>query len=133
MAKLVHSMIRVLDEARSVAFYDRAFGLKVADRLDFEGFTLVYLSNPEAAFELELTVNKGRTEPYDIGDGYGHIAVVVEDLDAEHARLTAAGFAPRRIVDFRNDGAPVARFFFIADPDGYEIEVIARGGRFGGN
>ncbi|MFE3838958.1 VOC family protein [Pseudogemmobacter sonorensis] len=130
MAKAIHSMIRVLDEARSLAFYDTAFGLKPADRLDFEGFTLIYLSNAESGFELELTVNKGRTEPYDLGDGYGHLAVSVEDLEAEHARLSEAGLGPRKIVDFQNDGARVARFFFIADPDGYQIEVLARGGRY---
>jgi lactoylglutathione lyase len=130
MAKAVHSMIRVLEEARSVAFYDLAFGLKIADRLDFETFTLIYLSNPESAFELELTVNKGRAEPYNPGDGYGHLAVVVADVEAEHARLTAAGLAPRKLIDFRNGDVPVARFFFIADPDGYQIEVIQRGGRF---
>ena len=124
-------MVRVLDEARSVDFYARAFGLAVADRIDFETFTLVYMKNAEADFEVELTVNKGRTEPYDLGDGYGHLAVVVDDLDAEHARIGAAGFGPRKIVDFQNGGARVARFFFVADPDGYQIEVIERGGRFG--
>lgn len=130
MAKAVHSMIRVLEEARSVAFYDQAFGLKVADRLDFESFTLIYLSNAEGSFELELTVNKGRTEPYNLGDGYGHFAVTVADVEAEHARLSAAGLAPRKLVDFRNGDVLVAKFFFIADPDGYQIEVIQRGGRF---
>lgn len=130
MAKAIHSMIRVLDEARSVAFYDAAFGLRVADRLDFDSFTLIYLSNAESSFELELTVNKGRTEPYALGDGYGHLAVSVPDAAAEHARLTAAGLAPRKLVDFRNGDRLVARFFFIADPDGYQIEVIERGGRF---
>ncbi len=130
MARAIHSMIRVLDEARSVAFYDTAFGLKVADRLEFEGFTLIYLSNDASEFELELTVNKGRTEPYAPGDGYGHLAVSVEDVEAEHARLTAAGLAPRKLVDFRNGAVPVAKFFFISDPDGYQIEVIQRGGRF---
>lgn len=130
MAKLIHSMIRVLDEARSLAFYDAAFGLKVADRLDFDGFTLIYLSNAEQTFELELTVNKGRTEPYALGDGYGHLAVSVGDVDAEHARLTAAGLAPRKLVDFAPAGSVIARFFFIADPDGYQIEVLQRGGRY---
>lgn len=130
MAKAIHSMIRVLEEARSVEFYSRAFGLKVADRLDFDSFTLVYLSNEESSFELELTINKGRSEPYNLGDGYGHLAVSVSDIDAEHARLTAAGLAPRKLVDFRNGDVTVARFFFIADPDGYQIEVIQRGGRF---
>jgi lactoylglutathione lyase len=130
MAKLIHSMVRVLEEARAVAFYRTAFGLQVADRLDFDGFTLIYLSNADQSFELELTVNKGRTEAYDLGNGYGHIAVSVPDVEAEHARLTAAGLAPRKIVDFRNGEVPVAKFFFIADPDGYQIEVIQRGGRF---
>lgn len=131
MAKAIHSMIRVLDEARSLAFYGTAFGLKVADRLDFSEFTLVYLSNAESGFELELTINKGRTEPYDLGNGYGHFAVLVEDLDGEHARLTAAGLAPRKLVDFAPDGKVVGRFFFVSDPDGYQIEVVERGGRFG--
>lgn len=130
MAKAIHSMIRILDDARSVAFYDAAFGLKVADRLDFDTFTLIYMSNPESGFELELTVNKGRTDPYTHGDGYGHFAVSVADVDAEHARMIAAGLAPRKLVDFSNAGSIVARFFFIADPDGYQIEVLQRGGRF---
>lgn len=130
MAKTIHSMIRVLDEARSVAFYKTAFGLTVADRLDFDSFILIYLSNSEQEFELELTVNKGRTDPYDLGDGYGHIAVSVADVDAEHARLIGAGLAPRKLVDFQNAGKTIARFFFIADPDGYQVEVVKRGGRF---
>ncbi|MGR3198353.1 MAG: VOC family protein [Paracoccus sp. (in: a-proteobacteria)] len=130
MAKYIHSMIRVLDEARSVDFYDRCFGLKVAERLDFEKFTLVYLANGESETELELTVNKGRTEPYDLGDGYGHVAFSVEDVDALHARLEAEGLSPRKLVDFAPGGEVIARFFFIKDPDGYEIEVLQRGGRY---
>ncbi|KXF75962.1 lactoylglutathione lyase [Paramesorhizobium deserti] len=130
MAKAIHSMVRVLDEARSVDFYSKAFGLKVADRLDFDTFTLVYMSNDESEFEVELTINKGRTEPYALGDGYGHLAVSVGDLDAEHARLAAAGLAPNKIVEFNRDGALLARFFFITDPDGYKIEVLQRHGRF---
>jgi lactoylglutathione lyase len=131
MAKAIHSMIRVLDEARSVDFYDRAFGLKVDTRWVFETFTLVYLRNAEADFELELTVNKGRTEPYALGDGYGHLAVAVDDVEAEHGRLAEAGLAPRKLVEFAPDGGtPIARFFFVADPDGYQIEVLQKAGRF---
>jgi lactoylglutathione lyase len=130
MAKAVHSMIRVLDEARSAAFYRDAFGLEVADRYDFDDFTLIYLKSGDADFEVELTVNKGRTEPYALGDGYGHLAVVVDDVEAEHARLAEAGLAPRRIVEFNRDGALMAKFFFVADPDGYQIEVLQRHGRF---
>ena len=130
MAKMIHSMIRVLDEGKSVEFYRQAFGLAVADRLDFETFTLLYLSNPETSFELELTVNKGRTDAYVGGDGYGHLAVSVDDLDAEHLRLTALGLNPGKLVDFNHKGTKLARFFFISDPDGYKIEVLQRHGRY---
>lgn len=130
MAKAIHSMIRVLDEERSVRFYETAFGLTSAERLDFDNFTLIYLSNHENSFELELTVNKGRTDAYDLGDGYGHLAFCVEDVDAEHNRLSEAGYAPRKLVDFAPGGDILARFFFIQDPDGYEIEVMQRMGRY---
>ena len=96
VAKAIHSMIRVLDEQRSTSFYKTAFGLEVADRLDFETFTLVYLSNRETGFELELTVNKDRDTPYVLGDGYGHLAFSVDDLAAEHARFVTAGPSPNR-------------------------------------
>lgn len=130
MAKAIHSMIRVLEEQRSVDFYKTAFDLEVADRIDFDSFTLVYLSNSESGFELELTINKGTTEPYELGNGYGHFAVSVEDIDAEHTRFTEAGLNPRKLVDFQHEGQRLARFFFVQDPDGYEIEVLQRGGRF---
>ncbi|MBC8716182.1 VOC family protein [Ochrobactrum sp. Marseille-Q0166] len=130
MAKAIHTMIRVLDEEKSVSFYDQAFGLKIAERIDFESFTLVYLRNGEADFEVELTINKGRTEPYNLGDGYGHVAFVVDDLDAEYARFTQLGFKVGKLVDFKNGDVQVARFFFVEDPDGYKIEVIQHGGRY---
>lgn len=130
MAKMIHSMIRVLDEARSVDFYGKAFGLKIAERVPFDGFTLIYLSNPETGFELELTVNAGREEPYDLGNGYGHLAVSVEDVDAEYKRFTDLGLTVGKLVDMQREGRPFARFFFVTDPDGYKIEVLQRGGRF---
>lgn len=130
MAKAIHMMIRVLEEARSVAFYGQAFGLSVADRFDFDGFTLVYLRNAENDFEVELTINHGRTEPYDLGTGYGHVAFAVADLDAEHARFVAAGLNPNPIKEFHRDGGLMARFFFVQDPDGYKIEVLQTHGRY---
>jgi lactoylglutathione lyase len=130
MAKAIHMMVRVLDLDRSIAFYRAAFGLDVADRFDFDSFTLVYLRNSEADFEVELTLNKGRAEPYGHGDGYGHIAFCVDDLDAEHRRLTEAGLAPNPIKEFHRDGTLMARFFFVQDPDGYKIEVLQRHGRY---
>jgi lactoylglutathione lyase len=129
MAKAVHSMVRVLDEQRSVAFYKTALGITPADRIDFESFTLIYLRNAETEFELELTVNKERTQPYNLGDGYGHIAVTVDALEGEHKRMEAAGLSPGPIRQIELKGK-LAKFFFLQDPDGYKIEVIERGGRF---
>ena len=130
MAKTIHMMIRVFDEARSVAFYRTAFELTVVEKVEFETFALIYMANAESGFELELTVNRDRAEPYDLGDGYGHLAVSVDDLDAEHRRLLDAGLSPRPISEMAHGGAPFARFFFITDPDGYKIEVLQRRGRF---
>lgn len=130
MAKAAHSMIRVLDEDRAVAFYRDALGLDRIDIHRFDGFSLIYMSNAETGFEVELTVNDDRREPYSHGDGYGHLAVVVDDLEAAHRRMAALGHAPRDIREFLKDGRPFARFFFVADPDGYQIEVIQKGGRF---
>jgi lactoylglutathione lyase len=130
MAKAIHMMIRVLDLDRSIAFYSSALGLGVADRFDFDGFTLVYLRNAEADFEVELTHNHGRTEPYALGDGYGHVAFCVDALDDLHAGLTVAGIGPQPIKEFHREGSLMARFFFIQDPDGYKIEVLQRHGRY---
>lgn len=130
MAKIIHSMIRVLDEEKSTAFYRDALGLKVADRFPFDGFTLVYLRNPENDVEIELTINHDRAEPYTHGDGFGHVAVTVEDLDAEHARMSALGIELQPIKEFFREGALMARFFFMVDPDGYKIEVLQHHGRY---
>lgn len=130
MAKAIHTMIRVLDLDRSLEFYDKAFGLKLADRFDFEGFTLAYLRNEENDFEIELTWNHGQEEPYTHGSGYGHVAVCVDDVKAEHERFVAAGLKPNDVKEFHRDGSLMARFFFVQDPDGYKIEVLERHGRY---
>jgi lactoylglutathione lyase len=130
VAKIIHAMIRVLELNRSLEFYRDAFGLEVSQKLDFPDFALVYLRNPENDFEIELTLNKGRTEAYTHGTGYGHVAVCVDDLEAEHARIAAAGYQPKDIKTMTHDGKPFGKFFFIEDPDGYKIEVLQKGGRF---
>src|SRR5262245_57088392 len=130
MAKLIHTMIRVLDVDRSMEFYGKAFALKPSHRLDFPDFSLVYLRNDENDFEVELTLNKGRTEPYGHGDGYGHVAVVVDDLGREHERMRSLGLNPAPIKEFAPGGELLARFFFVQDPDGYKIEVLQRHGHY---
>lgn len=129
MAKMIHSMIRVADAARSLEFYRQAFGLTLADRYDFDDFSLLYLRDAEGSFELELTVNAGR-DSYTPGDGYGHLAVSVADIEAEHALCAKAGLSPTPVKTLEHDGKALGRFFFLTDPDGYKIEVLQRGGRF---
>lgn len=126
---MIHSMIRVLDETRSVEFYRNAFGLQIAGRYEFESFVLIYLAD-EHGFELELTVNKGRAEPYHPGNGYGHLAVSVADLAAAHGQMKTLGLEPGDLKMLALPGGGEARFFFISDPDGYKIEVLQRGGRY---
>jgi lactoylglutathione lyase len=130
MAKAIHTMIRVLEIDRSIDFFDDAFGLKIADRFDFNDFELVYLRNPENDFEVELTLKKGRTTPYSLGDGYGHLAVSVENCRSERDRLKGLGLEPGEIKEFLRDDEIMARFFFVQDPDGYKIEVLERHGRY---
>ena len=130
MAKAIHMMVRVLDLDKSITFYQTAFGLNVADRFDFDGFTLVYLRNAECDFEVELTWNEGQGEAYEHGGAYGHMAFAVDDLEAEHARFKALGYEPRDIKEFMRDGKLLAKFFFLQDPDGYQIEMLQRHGRY---
>ena len=130
MAKAIHTMIRVFALEKSIDFYQQAFGMRESHRLDFPDFTLVYLRNPENDFEIELTLNKDRVEAYSHGDGYGHVAFCVNDLDAEHARFKELGLEPRDIVEFKPADELLARFFFVQDPDGYKIEVLQRHGHY---
>ena len=130
MTKAAHVMIRVKDLKKSLAFYDSTLGFKLADRFDFDGFSLAYLRSKESDFEIELTHNHSQEDDYTHGDGYGHIAVVVDDLVNEHGRIEGLGVEPLAIKEFHREGRLLARFFFVQDPDGYKIEVIERHGRY---
>lgn len=130
MAKLIHTMIRVLDEQRSVDFYKKAFGMNVSRRLDKETFTLVYLRGDETDHEIELTINKDQSDAYTLGDGYGHVAFVVDDIEGEHERFEREGLGPRDLVEFRDGDDLIAKFFFVEDPDGYKIEILQRHGHY---
>ncbi|MCD9517766.1 lactoylglutathione lyase [Photobacterium phosphoreum] len=130
MAKMIHAMIRVIDLDASLTFYKQALDLDIAERLDFDGFSLVYLRNEENDMELELTWNEGTTEPYSHGTGYGHIAVAVDDLDAEYQKLVELNYNPAEIKEFFREGTLLAKFFFVQDPDGYKIEFLQRHGRY---
>lgn len=130
MAKLIHTMIRVLDEKASVAFYQQALNLCVKDRFEFDTFILVYLRNEDNDVELELTINKDQKTAYTHGTGYGHIAVAVDNIEEEHRRMLALKLNPEDIISFNRDGSLMAKFFFLTDPDGYQIEVLQHHGRY---
>ena len=130
MAKIIHSMIRVHDLNRSLAFYADVLGLHEAHRLDFPDFALVYLRNAENDCEIELTLNKGQVEPYTHGSGYGHVGVVVDDVAAARASLIERGYEPAAVKEFKRGDELIARYFFIQDPDGYKIEMLERHGHY---
>lgn len=122
-SKMLHTCVRVMNLEKSLKFYEEALGLKEKERKDFpEGkFTLVYLGNELADHELELTYNYDQEQPYDIGNGYGHIAVAVEDLEASREKHIEMGIETTKLM-----GLPgtKASYYFITDPDGYKIEVM---------
>lgn len=120
--RFVHTNVRVRDIDASLRFYE-ALGFERRGRLQFDGAYNVYLGLPGDADTLELTVNDGRAAPYDLGDGYGHVALAVEDLDAVVARLAEAGIAPEK-PPYHPGGRTDFRICFVADPDGYRIELI---------
>ena len=122
----VHTCVRVRDPEASVAFY-RALGYEPRGRLNFATAYNLYLGLPGEGDTLELTVNRDRTEPYDLGTGYNHIAVTVDDIHAVLADLGALGVEPEK-PPYRPGGrAGLPLIAFVADPDGYRIELIDGG------
>jgi lactoylglutathione lyase len=121
-SRYVHTCIRVLDVDRSIAFYG-ALGFEHRGRLNFESAYNVYLGLPGDGDVLELTVNVGRTEPYDLGDGYNHMALVIDDLDGLLASLSEHGIEPEK-APYAPGGREEFRICFVTDPDGYRIELI---------
>jgi lactoylglutathione lyase len=118
----VHTCVRVRDLGASLRFYG-ALGFEERGRLNFASAFNVYLGLPDGGDFLELTVNDGRDEPYDLGEGFGHIALTVEDLDATLSRLEEAGIRPES-APYAPGGRTEYRICFLADPDGYRIELI---------
>lgn len=123
---LVHTCVRVRDIDASLSFY-QALGLEERGRLNFDSAYNVYMGLPGDEDRLELTVNIGREEPYDLGDGYNHFAVTVEDIDAALADLAEIGVEPERPPYRPGEREDLPRIAFVADPDGYRVELIDGG------
>ena len=124
---LIHTCYRITDIDSSVKFY-RALGFEEMGRLRIRDEAInVFMGLPEDGTEprLELTYNVGHDEPYDLGTGYGHIAVSTGDLDQTLARLSDQGIEPERPPYTVSDGG--SRLCFVRDPDGYRIELLERG------
>ncbi len=126
--RMLHTMLRVRDLEKSLAFYTGHLGMELLRRRDFPGgrFTLAFVGYGDEASNtvLELTHNWDQEEPYDLGDGYGHVALGVPDIYAVCAKLEAAGIAiPRPPGPMKHSSTVIA---FIEDPDGYRIELIER-------
>ena len=115
-SKFLHCNINVSDLEKSMAFYERALGLREAKRKEGDGFTLVYLGDGETPFLLELTKLHDRSEPYDLGDNESHIAFAVADYEAAHAL--------HREMDCICYENTQMGLYFIEDPDGYWLEVL---------
>ena len=115
-SKILHSNINVLDLERSVAFYEKALGLRVIKRVSKEGFTLVFLSDGAGGHQIELTFLNDRKEPYDLGDNEFHIAFSVDDFDAAYKLHEEMG-----CICYENKDMGI---YFIEDPDGYWMEVM---------
>jgi lactoylglutathione lyase len=121
--RVVHSCVRVRDPEASVRFY-RALGFEPRGRLEFATAYNVYLGLPGDGDMLELTVNRGREEPYDLGDGYNHLALTVDDMQAALADLAQLGVQPERPPYHPGERDDLPLIAFVADPDGYRIELI---------
>jgi lactoylglutathione lyase len=122
MSQLIHTCYRVLDIDRSVEFYEK-LGLEEIGRHPIRDEAInVFMGLPGDGPRLELTFNIGRDEPYEIGTGYGHIAITVDDLDATLERLADVGIEPEKPPYSVREGG--SRLCFVRDPDDYRIELI---------
>ena len=125
--ELIHTMLRILDEERSLAFYEAlGFEDRGRDRVGGDTATVIFLGLPGDGDRLELTLNDGRAEPYELGEAFGHIAITVEDMSKELSRLAHYGIhAEKPPYQSRPGGSTIC---FVRDPDGHRIELIERPG-----
>ena len=124
--ELLHTCYRITDIDRSVAFYE-ALGFEDRRRMPIRDEAInVFMGLPGDDDRLELTYNFG-VDSYDVGTGYGHIAVSVDDIDETLGRLKEQGIEPEREPYRVREGG--SRICFVRDPDGYRIELIDRSGK----
>ncbi|MCR8968624.1 VOC family protein [Facklamia sp. 7083-14-GEN3] len=120
--KLLHTCYRIKDREASLKFYTEVFDFKVMRDRRFPNhqFDLLYLQVPGSDFELELTYNYD-SDGYTIGDGFSHMAIGVDDLQAQHQKCKEAGY---ETTELKGLPGQKASYFFVSDPDGYRLEVM---------
>ena len=120
---MLHTCLRVMNLEKSLKFYQEVLGLKETRRKEFpeHNFSLIYLSDEEGSYELELTYNYNQEKPYELGNGFSHIAVAVENLEASYERNKALGY---EVTDLKGLPGEAPKYYFVTDPDGYKVEVI---------
>lgn len=124
--KFLHTMIRVKDLDKSYKFYTEELGFVESRRKEFpdKEFDLVYLKLPASPdYELELTYNYDQEEAYDLGNGYGHIAISNPDIKSFRKELSDKGY---EVTELRGLSDNSDKYFFVTDPDGYKIEIIEK-------
>jgi lactoylglutathione lyase len=127
MNSYLHTCYRIGDIDRSVAFYER-LGFAEARRMDIGDEAVnVFMALPGEDPVLELTHNFG-VPSYDLGNGYNHIALLVEDLDGTLASLAESGISPEKPPYRPGSRTTGSRIAFVRDPDGYRIELVERAG-----
>ena len=124
MSELIHTCYRIGDIDRSVAFYE-ALGFNELARMPIRDEAInVFMGLPDDGARLELTYNFG-VDSYDLGTGYNHIAITIEDMDGGLAALAEQGIEPEKPPYTVSENGP--RLCFVRDPDGYRIELIETG------
>ncbi len=124
--RYVHTCLRVRDPEASQRFYG-ALGFEPRGRLNFESAYNLYMGLPGGGDVLELTVNRGHDEPYDLGTGYNHMALAVDDVEAVLRDLEPLGVRPEKPPYHPGGRDDLPLIAFVADPDGYRIELIDGG------
>ena len=123
-AELIHTCYRITDVDRSVDFYKK-LGFEETRRMPIRDEAInVFMGLPGDGERLELTYNHDQEGPYEIGAGYGHIAITAEDLDGTLERLSSIGIEPEKPPYTVREGG--SRLCFVRDPDGYRIEIIEK-------
>lgn len=121
--KMLHTCIRVKNLDLSINFYKNALRLVETRRKDFpeHKFTLVYLSDKIGGYEIELTYNYDQEEPYNIGNGFSHTAISVENLEEMREHHIAMGY---EVTPLKGLPGEPPKYYFVTDPDGYKVEII---------